>query len=196
MRGVKHNLTFKVFWILSYLQLLPSASDGQHGIFSSAANTFPYPLLNQETDAPIMSSIAVMHEIEVRLWVIFVHAMCLRGGTSDLAGLKRVDLLAVLVEAHAGRGSAVTATLAGTDTLWCVSKSLCECAWQREVIALCVVKTYRTILPWIAQETQYWSLRYILGTEYSAKTEASEMSPVWMSCQSAVYYSPPCMSSF
>jgi hypothetical protein len=50
-------------------------------------------------------------------------------------------------------------------------------------------KTYRTILPWMAQETQYWSLRYILGTEYSAKTEASEMSPVWMSCQSAVFYS-------
>lgn len=44
--------------------------------------------------------------------------------------------------------------------------------------------TYRTILPWIAQETQYWSLRYILGTEYSAKTEASEMSPVCISCQS------------
>lgn len=43
MRGVKHNPTFKVFWILSYLQLLPSASDGQHGIFSSAANTFPVP---------------------------------------------------------------------------------------------------------------------------------------------------------
>ena len=35
----------------------------------------------------------------------------------------------------------------------------------------------RTILPWIAQETQYWSLRYILGTVYSGKTEASEMSP-------------------
>ena len=35
----------------------------------------------------------------------------------------------------------------------------------------------RTILPWIAQETQYWSFRYILGTVYSGKTEASEMSP-------------------
>lgn len=39
-------------------------------------------------------------------------------------------------------------------------------------------QTYRTILPWIAQETQYCSLRYILGTVYSAKTEASEISPV------------------
>jgi hypothetical protein len=28
----------------------------------------------------------------------------------------------------------------------------------------------------MAQETQYWSFRYILGTEYSAKTEASEIS--------------------
>jgi hypothetical protein len=38
-------------------------------------------------------------------------------------------------------------------------------------------QTYRTILPWIAQETQYCSLRYILGTVYSANTEASEISP-------------------
>ena len=38
-------------------------------------------------------------------------------------------------------------------------------------------QTYRTILPWMAQETQYCSLRYILGTVYSAKTEASEISP-------------------
>lgn len=40
-----------------------------------------------------------------------------------------------------------------------------------------VVGTHRTILPWMAQETQYWSFRYILGTAYSAKTEASEISP-------------------
>lgn len=32
-------------------------------------------------------------------------------------------------------------------------------------------------MPWIAQETQYCSLRYILGTVYSANTEASEISP-------------------
>jgi hypothetical protein len=43
---------------------------------------------------------------------------------------------------------------------------------------VCAGRAYRTILPWIAQETQYWSFRYILGTEYSAKTEASEISPV------------------
>jgi len=67
----------------------------------------------------MISSIAVMHEIELRLWVIFGHATCLRGGTSDLAGLERVDLLAVLVEAHAGWRGAVTATLTGTDTFWC-----------------------------------------------------------------------------
>lgn len=44
-------------------------------------------------------------------------------------------------------------------------------------------QTYRTILPWMAQETQYCSLRYILGTVYSAKTEASEMSPAGTRCQ-------------
>lgn len=38
-------------------------------------------------------------------------------------------------------------------------------------------EAYRTILPWMAHETQYWSFRYILGTAYSAKTEASEISP-------------------
>jgi hypothetical protein len=36
---------------------------------------------------------------------------------------------------------------------------------------------YRTIFPWMAQDTQYWSFRYILGTVYSGKTEASEISP-------------------
>ena len=30
----------------------------------------------------------------------------------------------------------------------------------------------------MAHETQYCSFRYIFGTEYSGKTEASEMSPV------------------
>lgn len=29
----------------------------------------------------------------------------------------------------------------------------------------------------MAQDTQYWSFRYILGTVYSGKTEASEISP-------------------
>jgi hypothetical protein len=36
----------------------------------------------------------------------------------------------------------------------------------------------RTIFPWMAHETQYWSFKYILGTVYSGKTEASEISPV------------------
>jgi hypothetical protein len=45
------------------------------------------------------------------------------------------------------------------------------------VDGLCL--THRTILPWMAQDTQYCSLRYIFGTEYSVKTEASEMSPVF-----------------
>ena len=30
----------------------------------------------------------------------------------------------------------------------------------------------------MAHETQYWSFKYILGTVYSGKTEASEISPV------------------
>ena len=47
-------------------------------------------------------------------------------------------------------------------------------------------QTYRTILPWMAQETQYCSLRYILGTVYSAKTEASEISPGESNCQQNV----------
>ena len=47
-------------------------------------------------------------------------------GASDLASLKRVDLLAVLVETHAGRGSAVAAALTGTDTLRRVSMCFCE----------------------------------------------------------------------
>jgi len=36
----------------------------------------------------------------------------------------------------------------------------------------------RTIFPWMAQLTQYWSFKYILGTVYSAKTEASEISRI------------------
>lgn len=37
----------------------------------------------------------------------------------------------------------------------------------------------------MAQETQYCSLRYILGTVYSGKTEASEISPA--DCQRIVH---------
>jgi hypothetical protein len=59
---------------------------------------------------------------------------------------------------------------------------------EREVVDCAQVgwcfqeEAYRTILPWMAQEMQYWSFRYILGTAYSAKTEASEISParVWL----------------
>lgn len=47
--------------------------------------------------------------------------------------------------------------------------------------------TYRTILPWMAQETQYCSLRYILGTVYSGNTDASEISPVHDKLASAVH---------
>lgn len=43
--------------------------------------------------------------------------------------------------------------------------------------------TYRTILPWMAQDTQYWSFRYILGTAYSGNTEASEISPAKSNCR-------------
>ena len=35
----------------------------------------------------------------------------------------------------------------------------------------------------MAQETQYCNLRYIFGTAYSAKTEASEISPVINMCE-------------
>ena len=51
-------------------------------------------------------------------------------------------------------------------------------------------RTNRTILPWIAQETQYWSLRYIFGTAYSGKTEASEISPAESSKASAMLVPP------
>jgi len=45
----------------------------------------------------------------------------------------------------------------------------------------------RTILPWMAQETQYCNFRYILGTVYSGNTEASEISPIERSpCQPSV----------
>jgi len=37
----------------------------------------------------------------------------------------------------------------------------------------------------MAHETQYWSFKYIFGTAYSAKTEASLISPGNQSCQSS-----------
>jgi hypothetical protein len=54
-----------------------------------------------------------------------------------------------------------------------------ELSRLRRSSSLFSIVTYRTILPWIAHETQYWSFKYILGTVYSGKTEASEISPVW-----------------
>lgn len=87
-----------------------------------------------------------------------------------LAGLRGSELLAVLVVTNTGRRSTVAAAVPGAN------------AEKRNVSLRIfgggVELAYRTILPWMAHETQYWSFRYILGTEYSAKTEASEISPV------------------
>ena len=119
--------------------------------------------------------------------------------SSRLCTLGRRHLLTVLVVADTrGRGS-VTATFARADTIH-DSVSM-DCSRSRGVCGRDVVRqgssqppvpdsverrehccpsrgqTYRTILPWMAQETQYCSLRYILGTVYSWKTEASEISP-------------------
>lgn len=162
------------------------------GYFIRCNQAFPRTLFSTERQTPHTPSIAVMHENELRLLAISGHASCL-GATGGLAGLKGVDLLAILIETHAGRGSAVTAALAGADTWWCVSECVLRAASGARAVSL---RTYRTILPWMAQETQYWSLRYILGTEYSAKTEASEMSPVRVDRQSIVpFMSTPFVSS-
>jgi hypothetical protein len=49
----KHSSTFKVFWILSYLQLYRALQKiGRHGVFSSAAYTFPRTLFSIKRQTP------------------------------------------------------------------------------------------------------------------------------------------------
>ena len=97
------------------------------------------------------------------------------------SGLVWVDLLSVLVVSDTGRWQSVASSNTGTNSVKeiispsvLIGSNLLAVRPRIHPIAL----TYRTILPWIAQETQYCNLRYILGTVYSEKTEASEISPV------------------
>lgn len=97
-------------------------------------------------------------------------------GLYRLRRLLGVYLLPVLVESNSRRRGAVPTTFTRPNTIqtWLIRLSILFfacCSSKREREA------YRTILPWMAQDTQYCSLRYILGTAYSGKTEASEISP-------------------
>jgi hypothetical protein len=64
-----------------------------------------------------------------------------------------------------------------------VPKSNLPCYIEKNVVlGLWVYKfqvipgdAYRTIFPWMAQETQYWSFKYILGTAYSAKADGESL---------------------
>jgi hypothetical protein len=74
-----------------------------------------------------------------------------------LGRLLWVDLLAILVVSNTWWGSAITTAFTGADTIH-ISIS-CE--------GECSECAYRTIFPWIAQDTQYCNFKYILGTVYS-----------------------------
>jgi len=94
------------------------------------------------------------------------------------SGLVWVDLLSILVETNSWWGSTVSATFTGTDTMReLLAMLVCYRNGSSTKVLLLAALTYRTILPWMAQETQYCSLRYILGTVYSGNTDASEISP-------------------
>jgi len=91
-----------------------------------------------------------------------------------------VNLLSILVESDSWGWLSVATAFTGTDTAKQSSVSV-----VLEIVELTCkfnqgssqVVAYRTILPWMAQETQYCNLRYILGTVYSVNTDASEISP-------------------
>lgn len=97
------------------------------------------------------------------------HFLFRKLGGGSLGGLVGVDLLAIFVVPDSWGGSTVAATFSGTDT---EGVELAGGGFLGDVGC-----TNRTIFPWMAQETQYCSFKYILGTVYSWKTEASEISP-------------------